>query len=743
MRTWSRGEVLPSYYVNEQDRFLSSLEGGLRIDQLSATTIRVPAGTDDDVTVSLTIDGRWRRATANVDRAHPGGAAGSYSIWAVAADNVVTNSPDPNTDYTDYDFELRITSGVTEPTAVPGSVEIWSRIGELDWSGTAITEIRQIRGSNRNVGPDRPTASYSAETPLSVAGVAGQTAALLAVSATRGGSVLAQISPSGGFSLTAGLGKTTLALTSASANTGLTLGGDTTLYRSASGVLKTDARLEAVTDLVARSGGAQVLIGSVSGNAGLSLGTAGDTTLFRDSAGALKTPGSFDAASLLIGGTALAASHLSNGTTGAGAVVLAGGPTLTGTPLAPTAAVNTNTTQIATTAFVVGQAATAAPLGSGTPAAGTSLRYARADHVHPPDTGSQPLDPTLTALAAFNTNGLLTQTAADTFTGRTLTGTANQVLIADGDGVAGNPTFSLPQSIHTSAGVAFASVALTGGASTSTLLLGKVTADSVERFLLTADGKMQWGDGSGAKDVSLYRATADVLGLDDAFRVTRGASNNTAFSSLVTADTDPRFVISAGGGFSWGPGNSAADVTLYRGGVDLLKTDDALSVVGAFRALQGTANEVSVTGANSRPEVFFGSAADSSIYRDSANSLTTPGAWNVTGLTTLSGGVIAPYRINAQTGTSYTLVLSDQQKLITLTNASAITLTVPPNSSVAFPIGTVIEFIQGGAGQVTFAAGAGVTLAEYQSKTKLAGQYAGATMIKIAADTWWIVGNLA
>jgi hypothetical protein len=291
--------------------------------------------------------------------------------------------------------------------------------------------------------------------------------------------------------------------------------------------------------------------------------------------------------------------------------------------------------------------------------------------------------------------------------------------------------------------VAFASVALTGGASTSTLLLGKVTADSVERFLLTADGKMQWGDGSGAKDVSLYRATADVLGLDDAFRVTRGASNNTAFSSLVTADTDPRFVISAGGGFSWGPGNSAADVTLYRGGVDLLKTDDALSVVGAFRALQGTANEVSVTGANSRPEVFFGSAADSSIYRDSANSLTTPGAWNVTGLTTLSGGVIAPYRINAQTGTSYTLVLSDQQKLITLTNASAITLTVPPNSSVAFPIGTVIEFIQGGAGQVTFAAGAGVTLAEYQSKTKLAGQYAGATMIKIAADTWWIVGNLA
>ena len=59
----------------------------------------------------------------------------------------------------------------------------------------------------------------------------------------------------------------------------------------------------------------------------------------------------------------------------------------------------------------------------------------------------QPLDTTLTAFAAYNTNGLLTQTAADTFTGRTITGTASEVEVTDGNGVAGNPTIGLPNAV--------------------------------------------------------------------------------------------------------------------------------------------------------------------------------------------------------------------------------------------------------------------------------------------------------
>jgi len=76
--------------------------------------------------------------------------------------------------------------------------------------------------------------------------------------------------------------------------------------------------------------------------------------------------------------------------------------------------------------------------------------------------GKQDSDPTLAALAAHNTNGILTQTAADTFTGRTITGTTNQVNVTNGNGVSGNPTLSLPQNIHSGAWPTFSGATLNG-----------------------------------------------------------------------------------------------------------------------------------------------------------------------------------------------------------------------------------------------------------------------------------------
>lgn len=97
--------------------------------------------------------------------------------------------------------------------------------------------------------------------------------------------------------------------------------------------------------------------------------------------------------------------------------------------------------------------------------------------------------------------------------------------------------------------------------------------------------------------------------------------------------------------------------------------------------------------------------------------------------------------LNAQTGTTYTLVLADAHKVVTLNNSSAITLTVPTNASVAFEVGDQVNLLQLGAGQVTVAGASGVTLRAQGSKVKLNGQYAIGTLVKIGTDEWVLVGN--
>jgi hypothetical protein len=104
--------------------------------------------------------------------------------------------------------------------------------------------------------------------------------------------------------------------------------------------------------------------------------------------------------------------------------------------------------------------------------------------------------------------------------------------------------------------------------------------------------------------------------------------------------------------------------------------------------------------------------------------------------------------INAQTGTTYTFVLADQGKYITASNASAQTYSIPTNASVAFPIGTNIDLIQIGAGQVTVSAATPGTTTVLSTGATAAGpkarvQYSALTCKKVATDTWHIIGDIA
>jgi hypothetical protein len=104
--------------------------------------------------------------------------------------------------------------------------------------------------------------------------------------------------------------------------------------------------------------------------------------------------------------------------------------------------------------------------------------------------------------------------------------------------------------------------------------------------------------------------------------------------------------------------------------------------------------------------------------------------------------------LNAQTGATYTFVLTDNGKLVTASNASAQTYSIPTNASVAFPVGTQINLIQIGAGQVTVqAVTAGTTTVLSNAATaagpKCRNQYAALTCIKVATDTWYVIGDIA
>jgi len=108
--------------------------------------------------------------------------------------------------------------------------------------------------------------------------------------------------------------------------------------------------------------------------------------------------------------------------------------------------------------------------------------------------------------------------------------------------------------------------------------------------------------------------------------------------------------------------------------------------------------------------------------------------------------VTPPVAVNAQTA-SYTFVLADgNNTLVTIANASANTVTIPPNSSVAFPVGTVLNFAQTGAGQTTITQGSGVTITSTgatASAPKTRVQYSAASAIQTSANNWLVIGDIA
>jgi hypothetical protein len=230
-----------------------------------------------------------------------------------------------------------------------------------------------------------------------------------------------------------------------------------------------------------------------------------------------------------------------------------------------------------------------------------------------------------------------------------------------------------------------------------------------------------------------------VVTVNDAYYT--GATNNVVLSVLAgtpagspTAPATPANSISlatiavAAGALSISSGNITDTRVLT---TTNLPTGD-ITAVTAGTGLSGGGSSGGVT-----LSIDTAVTADLSTAQTLTNkTLTTP---------TLSSPLIN-LGINAQTGTTYTTVLADNGKLTTLSNASAIAVTIPLNSSVAYPVGAQINMAQLGAGQVTVSGAGGVTLVSTGATAatpKTRAQYSTLTCVQTSTDNWIVMGDIS
>jgi hypothetical protein len=288
-------------------------------------------------------------------------------------------------------------------------------------------------------------------------------------------------------------------------------------------------------------------------------------------------------------------------------------PTFTGTPAAPTAAADTNTTQVATTAFVLGQASAVAGVALGTAAVGISTRYARADHVH--------AMPTLSQVGA--------PTAAVAFNSQRITGLADPT--QSQDAATKNYVDLTIQGLDPKQSVRAATTA------NIATLSGTMTIDGVA---LVVGNRVLVKDQTTASQNGVYVVAAGAWTRADDLSTWEELVSAYLFVEQGSTNADNGFLCTVDAGGTLG---STAVTFVQFNGAGQIVAGNGLSKSGSTLSVVGTANRITVSGSVDIASTYVGQSSITTL-----GTITT-GVWNGTSIAVANGGTGATTSSAART----------------------------------------------------------------------------------------------
>lgn len=346
---------------------------------------------------------------------------------------------------------------------------------------------------------------------------------------------------------------------------------------------------------------------------------------------------------------------------------------------------------------------------------------------------------TLTATIAANSVALGTDTTGD-YVSSLVAGTG--VTLTNNSGESATPTVAIGQSVATTATPTFAQVTTTGALYVGTdLHVGGVYYTENQTSLNIQDPLIYMNDGNTISDPDLGFAGNYNDGTYRHAGLFSDASDSHTFKFFKGLTVEPTNPINTSHG-SYTPADVSANTfqsTVSTGTAPLTVASttvvtnlNADKLDGQDGSYYATVNNASFTGTFSAPSGTITSdmIADGTIVNGDISSTAA-----------IDLGKLADVSTNAQTA-SYSLVLSDKNKVVEMNVGSANNLTVPLNSSQAFPVGSQINILQTGSGQTTIVATGGVTI-NATPGLKMRAQWSYATLIKRATDTWVLVGDIS